>query len=294
MKNLCHIAVMLVIVFSASSCIERTGKYKSLLSQKDSLETVNQTIEDSYNETLDLINQIEAGFQEIRESEGKMLVDMGTVEDGSMADFKQNVKAEITSIKEILAENKANIKKLQGQLNKSGKKNTTLAQTIERMEMQMKEKAEVIEGLKEELSKKNIEIGELNIKVSDLNTNIADLSDKNAKQEEELISQANLNNTVYFCIAREKELQAAGILTKGRLFSKEVLTKDFDQSAFTREDLRDLHNINLNATKVKVLSNHPAVSYELVADQDKFLTLQIKDSIKFWSISKFLVVQKIK
>ena len=45
------------------------------------------------------------------------------------------------------------------------------------------------------------------------------------------------------------------------------------------------------AKKAKLLTTHPAASYELTKGADKNLTLKINDPEAFWSISKYLVVR---
>ena len=60
---------------------------------------------------------------------------------------------------------------------------------------------------------------------------------------------------------------------------------------FTPADMRTLNTIFLESKKVKVCTSHPNGSYELVKDNDGYYTLNILDPDKFWSLSRFLVVE---
>jgi hypothetical protein len=100
-------------------------------------------------------------------------------------------------------------------------------------------------------------------------------------------------NTVWYCIATAKELKAAKIITDGGLFqSKKVLSGEFDHTVFAQVDQRSAVSVPTFSKKVKILSQHPVNSYSLVTGEDKNLTIEITDPARFWSVSKYLVVQK--
>ncbi|MEG1380303.1 MAG: hypothetical protein RSC75_11935, partial [Bacteroidales bacterium] len=153
------------------------------------------------------------------------------------------------------------------------------------------EKTELLTSLQQDLEQKNIRIQELNTAVDQLNTNVADLTDENTQQQELIRQQDSDLNRVWFCVATEKELKEAKIVTKSNIFSsKQVLKKDFDKERFTAIDLRELPAIDLQAKKAKLLSTHPEGSYALNEDDQEKLTLSIIDPAQFWSLTKYLVV----
>jgi hypothetical protein len=67
---------------------------------------------------------------------------------------------------------------------------------------------------------------------------------------------------------------------------------NFNKSVFTAVDRRELSSIPTAAKKVKIMSSHPKDSYTLDVKEDKTVTIAIKNADKFWSVSKYLVVQK--
>lgn len=287
MKKINYLIAVIALAFISVSCVENSAKYKSLLAQNDSL----QQQADGYQETLELLNQIENGFQLIRETEGKMKLEMSTAESGS-ASQKERLAKEMTMIQDILDQNREMIEKLQEELSKGNKNAAALRASVQRLEKEMAQKAELIVSLQSELAQKNIQITDLTSAVTTLNTNIDSLNTTTQQQKQVIEIQESDLNTVWYCIASEKELKKAKVVTKANIFrAKEVLKKDFDQSVFTKADLRKLPKIELNSKKAKVLSSHPEGSYTLIKGENDKITLEIKDPSKFWEISKYLVVK---
>ncbi|MDO9633605.1 MAG: hypothetical protein Q7J05_01000 [Paludibacter sp.] len=291
MKTFKFFAVITVLLLSTASCVEKSDKYKTIVAERDSLQMQAQTIEAGYNETIEILNEVEAGFAAIREIEGKMTLDLKSVE-GNNTTKKQQIGIQLNQVKEILAQNKVRIEQLQRQSANSGKTNSTLNQTIKRMQTELEEQTNLVASLQNELAKKNIKIEELTTTVENLNTNVAELYQVAGKQEETIKNQDKNLNTVWYTVATASELKDAQVVSSNGLFRpKTVLDKDFDTSAFKQADLRIISSVTTGSKKAKVLSSHPQDSYNLVPDENKIITLEIVNPVKFWSVSKYLVVQ---
>jgi hypothetical protein len=66
---------------------------------------------------------------------------------------------------------------------------------------------------------------------------------------------------------------------------------DFNKDYFTEIDIRTDREIKLYSKKAELLTTHPKGTYELAKDDKGLLTLQITDPVKFWSVSRYLVIQ---
>jgi len=66
MRTVQFLAIIAALVFTATSCVENTGKYKTLAAERDSLQLQAQTIEANYNDTIGILNDVEDGFEKIR------------------------------------------------------------------------------------------------------------------------------------------------------------------------------------------------------------------------------------
>ncbi len=291
MKTFKFFAVITVLLLSTASCVEKSDKYKTIVAERDSLQMQAQTIEAGYNETIEILNEVEAGFASIREIEGKMTLDLKSVE-GDNTTKKQQIGMQLNQVKEILAQNKVRIEQLQRQSANSGKTNSTLNQTIKRMQTELEEQTNLVASLQNELAKKNIKIEELSTTVENLNTNVAELRQVAGKQQDTIKDQDKNLNTVWYTVATASELKDAQIVSSNGLFRpKTVLDKEFDRSAFIQADLRIISTVTTSSKKAKVLSSHPQDSYTLVPDENKIITIEIINPAKFWSVSKYLVVQ---
>ncbi len=289
MKAFNFYAVVTALVLTTASCVENSEKYKSMVAQRDSVQLENQALNSNYNQSLATINEIEAGFSEITKNESQMKLDLKGVEGKSK---KEQIAAQMNVIREIMAQNKAKIAELERMSGKKGKENSTLAQTIKRLQNEMAEKTALIQSLQDELNQKNIKIEELNTTVNNLNNNVTELNKVTDQQKTTIKTQDENLNTVWYCVATSKKLKEAHIISGTGLFqSKKVMNNEFDQKAFTQGDLRNVTSIPTASKKVKIISSHPNNSYNLVTGADKTITIEITNPAKFWSVSKYLVVQ---
>ena len=125
-----------------------------------------------------------------------------------------------------------------------------------------------------------------------MSKNISDQQTTLEQQKSTIQVQDADLNAVWYCVATSKKLKDTKIISNTGLFqAKKVLATDFDKTAFTKVDLRNVSSIPTNSKNVKIISSHPQSSYKLVTGDDKNITIQITDPSKFWSVSKYLVVQ---
>jgi chromosome segregation ATPase len=291
MKTFKSYVIIAALVFTTASCVENSSKYKAAIAQRDSLEQVKQALDSNYNQTLVVLNDIETGFSEISQTEKEMKVNLKGVE-GTTASKKQLIAAQMAAIKEGINQNKAKIAELQRLSSKKGKANNKLTETIKRLQTEMDEKVVQIQSLQAELEQKNIKITELNTTVDTQSKNIVEQQSVMEQQKSTLKAQETDLNTVWYCVQTSKKLKEAKIISGGGLFqAKKVMGNEFDKSAFTQVDLRNISSIPTNSKKVTILSLHPQNSYKLVTGADKKITIEITNPSKFWSVSKYLVVQ---
>ena len=291
MKSIKSYAIIASLVFITASCVENSSKYKALISQRDSLEHVKQALDSNYNQTLVVLNDIENGFSEINQNETQMKLNLKGVE-GSKSNMREVIGAQMKAIKDGIEQNKAKIAELRKLAAKRGKANNMLTQTINRLQNEINLKGLQIDSLQTELEKKNIKINELNTTVDVQSKNIAEQQNVLEQQKSTIKTQEENLNTVWYCIASSKRLKESKIISGGGLFqAKKVMSNEFDKSIFTQGDMRNITSIPTNRKSIKIISIHPQNSYKLTTDPDKRITIEITNPSKFWSISKYLVVQ---
>ncbi len=234
---------------------------------------------------------MEDSFASIREKEGLVRNNLYNVE-GQSASKKQQVAGDVAQIKGLIEQNKEKIAQLEARLSKSGKENKTLRATIERLQKELEEKSELVATLTEELGRKNIKIAELTGTVDKLNTDLSQMSETSKKQTETIQRQDADLNRVWYCIASQKDLKDAGVMTKNGLFGKKkLMDSDFDSELFVRADKRELSSIPTGRKSIKILSTHPSDSYTLIKEDDQTITIKITSPNRFWGVSNYLVVR---
>ena len=122
--------------------------------------------------------------------------------------------------------------------------------------------------------------------------NIAEQQTVMEQQKSTIKAQEENINTVWYCIASSNKLKVSKIISGGGLFqSKKVMSTDFDKSIFTEADMRTFTSLPTYRNSIKIITTHPQNSYKLVTGIDKKITIEILNPVKFWSISKYLVVE---
>ena len=252
--------------------VQQTDSLNDVIAQKDS----------EINEMMGTLNDIEEGFRLINEAENRVAL----LKNGEGTSKKQNLKENIQFIAERMKQNRELIAKLQKQLESSTLKGGQLKKTIDNLTAQLEEKDKQLLALREELDKKDIHISELDETIGNLNTNVSNLSADNQQKAETINAQDKQLNTAWYVFGTKKELKGQHILEGGK-----VMNGNFNKNYFTKVDIRNTTEIKLYSKSAKLLTAHPASSYSLTHDASKQYVLRITNPQKFWSVSKYLVVQ---
>lgn len=249
----------------------------------------------SYNDSLLLLmGDIYTGLDSINIQEG-LLYNMGS---GDSPDRRAEIRQNLSNIKARLAANRELLATMEQKLAASGNQNGVLQKTISQLKARLASQDQKISQLESELSSAKGQIENLNTQVAQgqeqLKTETAAKEEAQAEAKEaneQAVQAANEANRVYYAIGSNKELKSKGLLEKKFLGATKVLKGDFDASYFVVADKRNLKSIPTNAKKVKIWTNMPAGSYEIIGEKDGPKTIQITDPAKFWSLSSHLIIQ---
>ena len=105
-----------------------------------------------FEEVLMLINEIQAGFNEIKSAENYIVVNNNIGDDLSKS-TRERIASDMTLISNILKENREKINRLQKQLSNSQNESAQLKETINSLNEMMDEKTQIITNLQSELAK---------------------------------------------------------------------------------------------------------------------------------------------
>ena len=251
------------------------------VAKDDSLQQIISQRDTQINNMMATMNEIQEGFNEISEAENRV----NLIQDDERADKASQTKEDITFIADRMQQNRELIKKLQGQLRDSDFKSQELKKVIANMLRQLDEKDQQLQQLRAELDAKNIHIAELDETISNLNNNVTELKSESDEKSQIINNQETQLNTAWYVFGTRPELKDQRIL-----MGDKVLQQNFNKNYFTKIDIRVTREIKLYSKSARLLTSHPAGSYELTRDNNKMYTLAITNPQLFWSTSKYLVV----
>lgn len=251
------------------------------VAQDDSLQQIISQRDTQINNMMATMNEIQEGFNEISEAENRV----NLIQDDERADKASQIKEDIKFIADRMQQNRELIKKLQGQLRDSDFKSQELKKVIANMLRQLDEKDQQLQQLRAELDAKNIHIAELDETICNLNNNVTELKSESDEKSQIINNQETQLNTAWYVFGTRPELKDQRIL-----MGDKVLQQNFNKNYFTKIDIRVTREIKLYSKSARLLTSHPAGSYELTRDNNKMYTLAITNPQLFWSTSKYLVV----
>ena len=286
--------VLSLMAFAAvlASCDGIGGNQSRLQAENDSLQAVLNERNAELDEMMGTFNEISEGFRQINAAENRVDLQRGALSEGSLS-AKEQIASDIEFIRKQMEENKQQIAKLQQQLKNSRTNSAQLKKAVESLTQELVEKTKRIEELQAELASKNIRIQELDAAVTTLTTEKETLVAENEAKAQTVAAQDKALNAAWFVFGTKKELKDqriltnAGVFRKGDVMQDEAMNKDY----FTQIDIRTTKEIKLYSKSADLLTTHPAGSYVLEEDGKGQLTLKITNPERFWSVSKYLVIQ---
>lgn len=284
-----RIIFVLLVAFVAFSCNQKEKKQIELLTQQvDSLKKQGFEKDSAINEFFRVINEIESNLAVIKEKE-KIIANASSSTTEIKDDSRERINNDILLINELMEKNRKSIRYLNKQLKESNIKIVELQERLVQTTKLLEERDQEIVVLKENLTKLNFDIATLNAAVDTLSV---------AKQEltKEVEKKTEMLNTAFFAIGSKKELienkvidKTGGFLGLGKTTR---LKSDFNESYFSKVDVTKTNSIPLYGKKAVIITTHPAETYKLVISQEGVVEkIEILDAQKFWSASKYLVVQ---
>ena len=277
-KILCFVSCLAVL----TSCDYFTREKEQLTAQNDSLTVALSEKQFALDQAMQSIADIQEGFRAINEAEGRVAIQTG-VEGVTDA---QRLKEDLQFIQQKMEENRKQIEQLQKKLNASGSEAASLRKVLANLQQELADKTASIAALHSELAQKNFRIAELDSAVVMLTTDVNTLQEITDAQHEVIEQQVTQLHTAWYVYGTAKELKEQNILKDGKVMS----SADFNKNYFTEIDTRDDSVFPLYAKHAKLLTVHPAGSYEFTKDESKQFTLSIIDAEAFWSVSRYMVI----
>ena len=269
-----------------ASCSGEKGK-----SNADSLQIVTVQYEqasDLHDSLLLLMGDIYDGLDSINTQEG-LLYSMGN--GSEKFDRRAEVRQNLQGIKDRLQKNRDLLSQMQAKLDATGGENTVLKKTVADLQARIERQEAKIADLTTQLEAANTEIQQLNEQVTKGQEDLQAETSAREQAQAEATEAENAANRVYYAIGTNKELKQNGLLEKKFLGATKVLKGEFNENYFTVGDKRNLSVINTGGKKVKIWSNMPKDSYEIIDNANGTQSVKILNPQDFWQLTPFLIIQ---
>lgn len=289
MKKFRFIILTMALLLSMLACNQKEKRQIDLLTKEnEELRNEAKSKDSTINQFFLLLNEIEQNLAEVKQKQ--QVISKNAIQDGELKnDVREQIDQDIQTINELMDKNRKTIGYLNRKLKESNLKVAEFERMLSQTMQQLDEKDAEITALKETLTTLNFSIEKLNAKVDTLTEDNIALTVKVNKQTETI-------NTAWYAFGNKKELLEHGVVDKTGGFlgiGKTTKMKDnFDHSYFTKIDISQTKNIDLFVKKAKVITTHPSDSYQLtVDDKGRIEKLEIINPEKFWSASRYLVIE---
>lgn len=278
-----------VMALTVTSCDTKKEKQEQANTADATIDSLKRVIAQTKNESNDLmgtIEQIQEGFRQINEAEGRISSENNQGEGSD----RQAILENMAFIQSRMQQNRELIANLREQLRTSNRNNAQMKGTLEEMvanfEKQLNDKSRQIDSLRNELQQRDVRIAEQDRQISALNENVTNLSSANEQKTQAMAAQEQELNTAYYVFGTKKELREQNILKRNDVLKSDDFNKDY----FTKIDIRVTKVIKLYSKKAELKTSHPAGSYTLDKDAQGQYTLRITNPQSFWSVSRYLVI----
>ncbi len=278
--------VLLILPFFVA-CNQK--ELKQLKEQNQQLTSMAKQKDSTINDFIESLNTIEENLEIIKEKETIIAVNS----ENPNKSQKQKIASDLTSINNLLEQNREKIADLDKKLNNSWYQNSKLRKLTDRLKTELENKETEIIALNGKVAKLNIEVENLNGQVTELNGTVLALNTENDAKTKEIEEKTSELNTGFYVFGTSKELQEKKVITKDGGFigigKTAVLNKDFNTNEFKKIDITKTTTIPVSGKKISLVTSHPSSSYK-VEGVEKIEGITILDPVEFWKSSKYLVV----
>ena len=277
--------------------MKQSEEYLKVVSDRDSLSEILESREKELENFSNEFDQIEQNLSAIDTSKARLL----QLSQKGKSFQKTRIHNLIADIYIALDENQNTLKSLEQKLAQESK-SPGFQMAVNALKKTLKAKEVEIQLLEKQLANLEIEIKNLKDAMSfkeqqlaEKDTLLANQVKKLEDQEKLIQEKENELNKVYFIRGTASELEKAGITKREGgivgLGSVKVLSQKIggDKIKVLNQKVDKMLLLG-RYKKKKVITNHPSNSYFFIAKDGQFF-IKISYPDKFWSLSKYLVVE---
>ena len=261
------------------------GSESNWQQERDSLMEVNEQQQQVLDDLTSSLVEVSASLDSIAQGEGML-----RQSNESPMITKEQMMQNLEAFKATLQANKERMAQLQKQLATRSDQLGQLSKLVDHLNAEIAAKEARIAELEEQLAQANADMDLLRLDINSLSKTVSSLQDENAEQRQTMEAQTAEANKAYYVIGTSRDLKEKGLLTGGLRKKQKVNYESLNQALFTKIDIRNTTQFNIPSKKAKVLTDAPSDSYSITQNGNS-CTLRITNVPRFWSISRYLIIQ---
>lgn len=254
--------------------------------KKTEPDTGNSTVEYQLKDKEEIISNYIKSFNEIQDNLNEIK-------------SKENIVSLKSQNTELLKLNKDqiinDIKYIYDLLNRNRRSLIAMTKKFKELSEKNNELQKFIFNLTAQIIEQEKEIASLKNKFNTLKTELDLLKISEAEEKKESDYKTDELNRVYCAIGSLEGLKKEGLINeKGGLIGlgkTAEINPNLDKGMFSVLDMNKTTQIPILAKEIKLITFHPSGSFLLEDSKLKIKKLIILDTQKFWSISKYLIIQ---
>ncbi len=273
--------LLLLVSCDKKKIAQLTNDLDSLKAQNEQLVQENSSIKMYVEEVSKVIESVDQDLDKIAKTE----IDIRQMSEGAKPGTMQSeIKNKLGKIGQYIVDSKEKISELEEKLLANKQEIKGLRTMVANLKAKLADKENEIADMMQEIGVLKSDIDKLGVEIKTKEELIAD--------QESIIEE---NRKRYYVFGTEDELKDKGVIVKeGGFLGIGRTTKvapTLDVQYFNVIDGEEDFEISIPAglNKIKIISPHDAVSYELTGDKDMAM-LKILDPDKFWEATKCLVM----
>ncbi|MEM6343218.1 MAG: hypothetical protein AAF927_05040 [Bacteroidota bacterium] len=306
MKNF-TISLIIAIFLSLLLAVCNDDEAAHLRNRNRLLKLQAQGQDSTIQEFLVFFDAFEGNLNMIMEKEN--LLTLEDIDPELSPDQKEKILTDLQIINDLLDQNQILIKKLKQQVSANQGKLSQFEFLIDSLHSDLRIrkrdqylKQSAIVELSQQQHAQNQQMDSLEtlnqrlLSLSRVQAEVIAEQESSIYQKEDTIRQKDeALKRAYYIVGSEKELLSKKIIKKGGVIlglgRKYKVIPELDKSALTPVNITEFEGMWVASNKVRLASQHPIDSYHFhEINEDNMRSLQIIDSERFWSMSKYLVV----
>jgi len=288
---LLHLAVGVLI-----SCNPNDADLLKLQRENDSLHTILNQNDSLRNTIITTYGDIEFNLTLIETK--KTHINNLALKGKLSKDDKEIILMEMDSINLLLGINKEIVYLLENSIPEEEAKKAGLSHIIQGMTAKNNAEDEGLIDLKKDLVQISSDFSDLfedyiyqEAENLEMKEKLSSASSELKSAQEKLESTKEKLYTAWYVLGSKDELKSKGIIYSSGFLSNKEVNEDFDKSLFRKINILDFKELLLEGKKIDIVTTHPTESYSLQVIKKKVDRLLITNPEKFWSVSKFLIIE---